>query len=174
MLYYRFTDKSLCLYYLYKYKGVTIGSNCSFIGFDISFGSEPYLVKLGNDVRVSFDVSFVTHDGGTFVLRKKNPCISKYGEIVVGNNVFIGAKSLILPNVRIGDNVIIGAGSIVTKDVPCNSVYAGIPAKLICTIEEYEKKNANSFVNILNLDNAEKEKFLIKKFSDNKWGLDYL
>ena len=58
-----------------------------------------------------------------------------------GNNVFIGADSIVLCNTRIGDNVIIGAGSVVTKDVPSNSVYAGNPARFICSFEEYQQKH---------------------------------
>lgn len=66
---------------------------------------------------------------------------TKIGIVEIGNNVFIGADSIVLCNTRIGDNVIIGAGSVVTKDVPSNSVYAGNPAKLVCTFEEYQKKH---------------------------------
>jgi maltose O-acetyltransferase len=54
---------------------------------------------------------------------------TKIGLVKIGDNVFIGAGSIILPNVKIGNNVIIGAGSIVTKDVPDNSLVAGNPAK---------------------------------------------
>lgn len=57
------------------------------------------------------------------------------------NNVFIGSGTRILYYVRIGNNVIIGADSLVNKDIPDNSVYAGIPARYICSFEEYEKKH---------------------------------
>ena len=66
---------------------------------------------------------------------------TKIGRVNIGNNVFIGAESVVLPNVTIGDNVVIGANSTVTKDIPSNSVYAGNPAKFICTIDEYIETN---------------------------------
>lgn len=58
----------------------------------------------------------------------------------IGNNVFVGAGSIILPNVVIGDNVVIGAGSIVSRSLEANAVYAGVPAKTICSIEDYKNK----------------------------------
>ena len=60
---------------------------------------------------------------------------TRVGEVNIGNNVFIGTKSIILPNVSIGDNVIVGAGSIVTKDIPANSVVCGNPARVITSYE---------------------------------------
>ena len=117
-------DSSLTSYY--RWIGAKIGNNCSFVGRNISFSSEPYLITLGDNVRVSFDVAFVTHDGGTHILRKEIPNASLYGTITVGNNVFIGARAIIMPNVKIGNNCIIGAGSIVTKDVEDGTIVAGI------------------------------------------------
>lgn len=63
------------------------------------------------------------------------------GQITVGDNCFIGQRAIILQNVKIGNNCIIGAGAVVTKDVPDNSVVAGCPAKVICTVEEYIERN---------------------------------
>ena len=62
---------------------------------------------------------------------------TKIGKVTIGNNVFIGADSVVLPNTRIGNNVIIGANSTVTKDIPDNSVAVGNPAKVICTLDDY-------------------------------------
>ena len=119
----------------YRKLGVKIGKRCTFIGDNISFSSEPYLINIGNDVRVSFDVCFITHDGGTHVLRKQNPEVCIYGQIIVGNNVFIGAQSMILKGVVIGENSIVGAGSVVTKSIPANQIWAGNPARFIRNIE---------------------------------------
>ena len=60
----------------------------------------------------------------------KRPLVSR-GEIVIGNNVWLGDKVTILGGVHIGDNVIIGANSVVTKDIPSNSMAAGVPAKVL-------------------------------------------
>lgn len=159
-------DNSLTLYY--KNKGVNIGQNCSFIGKNINVSSEPYLIKIGNNVRVSFEVAFLTHDGGTFVLRKKIPDVCIYGPIIVGDNTFIGARSIIMPNVTIGNNCIIGAASVVTKNIPDNEVWAGIPAKKICTIDEYKKKNKDKFSYILNKSKEEKRRILLEYYNNTK------
>ncbi len=130
-----------------KYKGVRIGKNCRFTGVP-NFGSEPYLIRLGNNVTISYGVKFYTHDGGINVLKHKYNIsdINKFGNIIIDDNCFLGANSIILPNVTIGPNSIIGAGSVVTKNIPPNSVYAGNPAKFICTIEEYLKKCKSSSI----------------------------
>lgn len=155
-------DRSLSSYY--RYLGANIGNNCSFIGRNISLSSEPYLITIGNDVRVSFDVAFVTHDGGTHVLRKKYPNASLYGKIVVGNNVFIGARSIIMPNVIIGNNCIIAAGSVVTKNVLDGQIVGGIPAKVIGNVEDYEKKHKNDLLCIADFSFDKKKEILLKKY----------
>ena len=63
------------------------------------------------------------------------------GRVKIGNNVFIGAETVILPNVTIGDNVIVGANSTVTHSLSKNSVYAGNPAKKISSMEDFLEKN---------------------------------
>ncbi len=125
--------------YLIK-KGAIIGENTRIISNISSFGSEPYLIEVGSNCLISSDVSFMTHDGGISVLYNLNYFdykVDKLAPIKIGNNVFVGARSTIMPGVTIGDNCIIGLGSIVTKDVPSNSVVCGVPAKVIKTIDEY-------------------------------------
>jgi acetyltransferase-like isoleucine patch superfamily enzyme len=121
-----------------KYFGVKFGKNVRIVDAHIDFGSEPYLIEIGNDVTISSGVTFVTHDGGIGLFRNEYPNIEKIGRIKVGNNVFIGMKVTICAGVTIGNNVVIGIGSIVTKNVPNNVIVAGIPAKFIKTIEEYK------------------------------------
>ena len=77
------------------------------------------------------------------------------GPIKVGNNVFIGSNTVILPNIKIGNNVIIGAGSIVTKDIPDGSVVAGNPAKLITTFDKYIEKRTELNKTLINSENIE-------------------
>ena len=155
----------------YKKKGMKVGKGCDFVSPGPNFGSEPYLIEIGNNTTVSFDVAFVTHDAGTRVLRnlatnEKEKQTVIYGKIVIGNNCFIGCRSTILPGVKIGDNVIIGAGSVVNRDIPSNSVAAGVPCKVICSLEEYKEKHKDDFLYMVNLPYEEKKKFLTKLFKD--------
>ena len=71
-----------------------------------------------------------------------------------------------MPGVKIGDNVIIGAGSVVNRDIPSNSVAAGVPCKVICSLEEYKEKHKDDFLYMVNLPYEEKKKFLTKLFKD--------
>lgn len=121
-----------------KYLGVRIGENVRIIWFP-RFGSEPYLVKIGNNVTITRGVTFLTHDGGVALFRNELPGLNVFGEIIIGNNVFIGTNSTIMPNVTIGNNVVVAAGSVVTKNLESNYVYGGIPAKKIKNIAEYKK-----------------------------------
>lgn len=155
-------DPSLSSYY--RYIGANVGKNCSFVGRNISLSSEPYLITIGDNVRISFDVAFITHDGGTHVLRKKYPNTSVYGQIVVGNNVFIGARAIILPNVKIGNNCIIGAGSVVTKDVKDGEIVGGIPARVISNIEKYENKHKDELLSIADYSYHKKKEILLNRF----------
>lgn len=122
-------------------KGVNIGVNCKLNGMP-NWGSEPWLITLGNHVEISFGVAFITHDGATWVFREleRYKDVIKYGKITIKDNCFIGARTTILPGVTIGENSIIGACSLVRTDVEPNSVYAGVPAKKICSTTEYAEK----------------------------------
>ena len=122
--------------------GLQVGENFRCQG-STTFGSEPYLIKIGNHVSISFKVRFITHDGGTWVFRDSAPeynNISRFGPIVVHDNCFIGACSIIMPNVTIGPNSIVGAGAVVTSNIPPNSVWAGVPARHLCSVESYKQK----------------------------------
>ena len=128
-----------------KNKGIKIGEKCV-IEKDVIFGSEPFLITIGNNTRISKGVNFITHDGGIWVLRNLglvDKTAVKYGKICVGDNVNIGWNAIIMPGVSIGNNCIIAAGAVVTKDVPDNTIWGGVPAKKIETIGEYYEKNKN-------------------------------
>lgn len=104
--------------------------------------SDPKLIKFHNNDIVTSNVTFVNHDIfhlGLSKLGKGDFCYHT-GCIEVMDNVFIGCNSTILGNVKIGPNAIIAAGSVVTKDVPENSVVAGVPAKVIGTFDDYINK----------------------------------
>ena len=145
------------------YGSPNLGKNVDIVG-NVNFGSEPYLITIGDNTTISFDCAFVTHDAATRVLRHlpgENPETVIYGKIIIGKNCFIGCRSVILPNVTIGDNVIIGAGSIVNKDIPSNTVAAGNPCKIICSLDEYKNKHKNDFLYMVSLPFEEKKKYLL-------------
>lgn len=96
-----------------------------------------FLIDIGDNVTFSIRVTLLAHDASTKLITG----YTKIGRIKIGNNVFIGANSTILPNVTIGSNSIIGANSVVTKNVPENVVVAGNLAKIICDINSYKNKN---------------------------------
>ncbi len=129
------------------------------------FGSEPWLITLGDNVHIVGGTSFINHDGGVLILRDKYPTLEITKRIDIGDNVYIGLNSIIMPGVRIGNNVIIGAGSIVNKNIPDNSVYAGVPAKFIKTLEEYLSKVQEESLHIGHLSATEKEIELKKIFN---------
>ncbi|WP_102412056.1 DapH/DapD/GlmU-related protein [Beduinella massiliensis] len=116
--------------------GVKIGENCRLISFP-QFGSEPYLIEIGDHVTVSSDVSFVNHDGGTWVFREHDPYknVIKFGRIRIGNNCFIGMRSTIMPGVSIGDDCVVGACSLVTKSIPPGEVW-GRGYQLISSVQQ--------------------------------------
>lgn len=145
--------------------GVAMGEDCVCFG-KVDFGSEPYLITLGDNVMISDNVHFVNHDGGILVLDKKGWLSNAdiFGQITVGNNVFIGRDALILKGVHIGDNVIIGARAVVTKDCESDSVYAGIPARRIKSLREYYENVKDRADFTLDFSPEEKKKYLIDKF----------
>ena len=145
--------------------GVRVGKNCRLLGVTLdTFGTEPYLVTLGNHVTVTSGVKFVTHDGGVWVFRDEYPNMDVFGPIVVEDNVFIGINSILLPGVRVGHNSVIGAGSVVTHSIPPGSVAAGVPAKVIKSIDKYRDKVNATAIHIRNLSPRKKRMILLRHF----------
>ncbi len=126
--------------YYRKITDAKIGNGCRIMDRRANlFGSESYLIELGDNVTLAEDVKLIAHDGGVAVLRSMHPNINVYGTIKINNNCFIGVNAVILPDVIIGPNSVVAAGSVVTKDVPPNTVVAGVPARVICSLGDYEK-----------------------------------
>lgn len=122
-----------------RYMGASIGKNC-FI-YTKHFGTEPFLIEIGDNVTIALDVKLINHDGSGQVLGR----MYSYRKIIIGNSVFIGMSSIVLPGVRIGDNVIVGAGSVITKSIPSNSVVAGNPAKYLMSYEQFLERSLDRF-----------------------------
>ena len=152
-----------------KHIGVNIKGNIHIYGNPYRmFGTEPWCITLGDKVHITKDVLFVTHDGGTLLFRDQIPDLEITKPIVVGDNVYIGVRSIIMPGVTIGNNVIVAAGAVVTKDVPDNSVVGGVPARLIKTTEEYFSKIQKESLHLGHLKGAEKDRALRKYYHYGK------
>ena len=145
--------------------GVKVGNNVQ-IAKTVCFDTEPYLISIGDNSKITSNVRFVTHDGGVHVLRNLfNMNEADYFAVTkIGSNTFIGNNVAIMPGVSIGNNVIVGYGSIVTKNIPDNEVWAGVPAKKIETIDRYFEKKKASLVKTKNMKPSQKRKFLEKHF----------
>ncbi len=121
----------------WKKNGLIVGER-----FSLQKGAQidsafPWLITIGNQVTIAPSALILSHDGST----KNLIGYTKIGCVEIADNVFIGAKSIILPNTKIGKNCVIGANSVVSGNIPDNVVVAGNPAKIICSIEEFEKKH---------------------------------
>ena len=134
-----------------RHQGVEIGSSCSISTSVNNFGSEPWLIEVGDDVTITDGVVFLTHDGSSRLFRKEfvemNPKFgNRFGAIRIHENCFIGMRSILMPDIEVGPNSIIGAGSVVTHDVPPNCVIAGNPARIICSLDEYVTRYKNKMI----------------------------
>lgn len=123
--------------YIWKKNGAKIGNHFQLERNSYLDSSFPWLIEIGDDVTIAPDVLILSHDGGT----KKCLGYSKIGKVYIGDHVFIGSKSIIMPNTTIGANCVIGAGSIVSGNIPSGSVVAGVPGRVVQSISDYTRKN---------------------------------
>jgi maltose O-acetyltransferase len=117
--------------------GLKVGKNFKRMHDVILDPSHCWLISIGNDVTIAPRAHILAHDASLC----HHLGYARIGKVIIGNNVFIGADTVILPNVTIGDNCIIGANSTVSRNIPSGVVAAGSPAKVICSLDEYIAKN---------------------------------
>lgn len=117
--------------------GLVVGKNFLRMHGTILDPSHCWLIHIGDNVTLAPRCHVLAHDASLC----HHLGYARIGNIVIGNNVFVGADTVILPNVTIGDNVIIGANSTVSRDIPSGMVAAGTPAKVMCSIEDYLERN---------------------------------
>ena len=152
-------------------RGVKIGDNCQLYSNDIDYG-HGYLIEIGNNCTITHS-TILTHDASTKLVTG----YSKVGRIKIGDNVFIGHGSVILPNVKIGNNVVIGCNTVVRRDIPDNCVVSGNPAVIICSIEEFTQKHKANMekypvYNTYWADKTEEEKLKQIEELDGRMGYD--
>ena len=121
-----------------KAQGMKVGSGFIFDAASTRFdNSHCWLIEIGDNVTFGPGVYLLAHDAST----KKELGYTKIGKVSIGDRAFVGANTIVMPGVHVGKNSIIGAGSVVTHDVPDNVVFAGNPARFICSTEDYYSKH---------------------------------
>ena len=144
--------------------GVNFGENLHIYG-EIHWSTEPWIITIGNNVHLTDNIRFLTHDASTIIFRDKVPDLEITKPITVGDNVFIGNSVIILPGVKIGNNVVIGAGAVVSRDIPDNSVAVGVPARVTKTADEYFEKLKKESLHVGHLTWKEKDDALKKIYN---------
>lgn len=139
----------------FRRMGVKIGDGTKIQGDVIIDYSHYWLIEIGKNVTLAPRVHILAHDAST----KRELGYAKLGVTTIGDDVFVGANSIILPGVTVGTGSIVGAGSVVTKDIPSNIVVAGNPARFICSIDEYYEKVRQK----MNNENCFDEQYTIRK-----------
>ncbi|MED3910365.1 DapH/DapD/GlmU-related protein [Peribacillus simplex] len=118
-------------------RGLKVGKNFKRLDRCIIDYSHCWLITIGDNVTLAPRVHILAHDAST----KNKLNYTKISLVNIGDDVFIGAGSIILPGVKIGNNVIIGAGSVVTKNIPDNCLAVGNPARVVGNTNDYLEKN---------------------------------
>lgn len=148
----------------FRRQGAEIGEGVEIFGANVlTFGSEPYLVSIGNHVTISHGVDFITHDGGMRVARSKYPGAYLYGRIQIADNCFIGAHCVLLPGARVGAGSVIGSGSIVSGVIPPSVVAIGAPAKPVRSVEEYIQVKRHLWIDTAGLAPHAKRQLLCRR-----------
>lgn len=174
---------AFCLFKLFKKRhgsmldlarraGVVFGDGNTFAS-PFRSEAEPYLIQVGDDCQITDGVKMFTH-GGSKVARKRYPKFDCFGRVIIGNNVYIGNNSLIMPGVTVGDNVLIAAGSVVCRSVPSDSVVGGNPAHFICTVDEYIMRNVQYNLDSKGLTRKAKKRLIMATSEEKLIHKDYM
>jgi acetyltransferase-like isoleucine patch superfamily enzyme len=133
----------------FRSRGVEIGEGVEIFGANLfTFGSEPYLVSIGNQVTISHNVDFVTHDGGLRIARDKYPNAYLYGRIQVADRCFLGAHCILL-----------------TGEIPSGVVAIGVPAKPVKSVEEYIQEKRHLWIDTRGLTLDAKRELLRRRLA---------
>ena len=109
-------------------EGLKLGKNTDIGAYTLIVAKHG--VEIGEDVQIGSHCSIYSY----------STIDDKAGKVILKKNCRIGTHGSVMPGVTVGENSIVGAHSFVNKDVPANTVFAGVPAKLVCSLEELYKK----------------------------------
>ena len=156
-------------------RGLVVGKDFNCMGGVIIDPSHCWHISIGNHVTLAPRVHVLAHDASTKLFLD----YTRVSNVTIGDNVFVGAGTIVLPGVTIGSNVVIGAGSVVSQDIPDNSLAMGNPARVVKSLDDYlnrEKgriKDNNVFSEQYTLRNphfGEKEKAkMLKAVKEEGW-----
>lgn len=113
------------------YQGLKIGEGTHWSIANLD-GLVPQLISVGKHCRITPGVMILTHDASFF----NHTGRYRVAPVHIGDRVYIGYGAIIMPGVTIGEDAIVGAGAVVTRDVPSNTVVAGVPARVLCSTTE--------------------------------------
>lgn len=118
----------------YARSTIHIGNNVTINDFVHIWGGGGVNIGDGTMIASGAKIISQTHDSNAYLsgFEYRETNIAK--PVVIGSNVWIGSNASILPGVTIGDNAIIAAGSVVTRNIPKNTIVAGVPARTLRTI----------------------------------------
>ena len=142
--------------------GLIIGKNFNVQEGVIIDPGHCWLIEIGDNVTLAPRVHILAHDASM----NKSLGYVKIGRVNIGNNVFIGAGTIVLPNVTIGDNTIIGAGSVVTHSLERNGVYVGNPIRKIYNYNEWIEKEKKLINHVEKFDESYKIYAITKEKKD--------